>query len=471
MILLNHILKFFIMESRKKNDIIKVTFVLLLFLNLKISGQSDLLDDYINQGLTSNLALQQKQDSYEESIEKLREARGLFYPTVSLNARYTVAQGGRTIEFPVGDLLNPVYSTLNSLTGSNQFPNVENEEFNFYRPTEHETKLKVVQPIFNPTIHYNYKIKADLAQAKYADAGIYKRYLVAEIKTAYFNYLKTKQLNILLNNTRKLLEENKRVNEKLFANDKVTIDYIYRSETELSKLDQRKAEAIRMEQSAASYFNFLLNRPFDSEIKADTNSIIPQPAGSLDKLKDNALNTREELSMLESYSSAAYNNYKFNKAGKFPTLLGAVDYGFQGTNYSFTGKDDFLLASLVLRWDLFKGMQNNAKIQQAKLEQQITEKKYTELQLAIKLEITDAWYALQASEKSIQTSKLQVETTRKAFHIIEKKYNQGQASLIEYIDARTVMTNAQENYIIAKYTYLITYAEYERVTGIYDFTK
>ena len=40
----------------------------------------------------------------------------MFLPDISMNARYTVARGGRIIEFPVGDLLNPVYITLNMLT-------------------------------------------------------------------------------------------------------------------------------------------------------------------------------------------------------------------------------------------------------------------------------------------------------------------------------------------------------------------
>jgi hypothetical protein len=31
---------------------------------------------------------------------------------------YTLAAGGRTIELPIGDLLNDVYSSLENLTGS-----------------------------------------------------------------------------------------------------------------------------------------------------------------------------------------------------------------------------------------------------------------------------------------------------------------------------------------------------------------
>ena len=96
--------------------------------------------------MANNLALKQKEQNYLKSQNALREARSLFYPDLSLNARYTVAEGGRIIQFPIGDMMNPVYSTLNMLLASDQFPMQENQEFPFYRPTEHETKLSLVQP-------------------------------------------------------------------------------------------------------------------------------------------------------------------------------------------------------------------------------------------------------------------------------------------------------------------------------------
>ncbi len=182
----------------------------------------------------------------------------------------------------------------------------------------------------------------------------------------------------------------------------------------------------------------------------------------------NALKKRDELERIRNYINAAENNYKINSYNKYPTLFGALDYGFQGENYSFSSDDDFILASLVLRWDLFKGFQNNAKIQQAKIEQEILIKQYKELELLIQMEVINAFYALEAAEKEIVSVSRQLESSKKAFKIINRKYAEGQASLIEYIDARTNMTNTEENLIIANYDYLIKYAEYERVTGLYD---
>jgi outer membrane protein len=470
------------MEFLKKTRFISASVSALFLFTTFTVAQSGILDEYIREGLESNIALQQKLSSYDQSIQELRVARGLFFPSVSFNARYTVAQGGRTILFPLGDLLNDAYSTLNALSaihglidpktgGPVDFPMLENQEFKFYRPTEQETKIEVIQPIFNPQIYYNSRIKSDLMQVRQADAGAYKRQLVAEIKTSYYNYLKTIQMNKLIDNTRQLLEENIRVNEKLVENDKVTIDNVYRSRAELGKLEQKKAEAIQMEQTAAAYFNFLLNKPFESEIKIDEHLMMMEIKESVNVASENALKNREELLMLQGYWEVAHNNFKLNRSFKLPTLTGAMDYGFQGEEYRFTKDDDYMLASLVLRWDLFTGRQNDAKIQHAKIEQKMIEQKQDELESVIKLEVTNSWYAMQAAGKSIEAAELQVETTQKAFQIIARKYEQGQAGLIEFIDARTEMTNAEENLIVARYDYLISYADYERAAGLYQIEK
>ena len=47
--------------------------------------------------------------------------------------------------------------------------------------------------------------------------------------------------------------------------------------------------------------------------------------------------------------------------------------------------------------------------------------------------------------------------------MVDKKFREGQANLIEYIDARTTMTNAEQTLIINRYDYYIKYAEFERV--------
>src|SRR5262245_3591892 len=90
-------------------------------------GEFDtVVERYVAEGLRSNLSLQSETLEVERATQALAEARARFFPEVSLQARYTRAEGGREFSIPLGATLNPVYSTLNDLLAAQgqpaQFP-------------------------------------------------------------------------------------------------------------------------------------------------------------------------------------------------------------------------------------------------------------------------------------------------------------------------------------------------------------
>ena len=449
----------------------------IIFSFLSLNGQDSPLQGYIEKALKSNLKLKQKQSNYRKSTYALKEAKGLFYPKLSFNARYSVAEGGRTVDLPVGDMLNPVYASLNQITTAlaennltdRVFPprQIDNEEIEFLRPKEHETKLRLSQPIFNTDIYYNSKIKEEMTKVEQYNVEAYKRQLVSEVQTAYFNYLKTLEILEHLENTKKLIKENIRVNRKLFENDKVTKEKVYRAQTELKKWQQKKAEAVKAKQRARAYFNFLLNRELDTKVEIMKKQDIEMQILDREQATQQALKKREELLGLQTYENIAGKELKRKKANMLPTLNAAVDYGFQGSEYEFNKNQDFVLASVVLEWDLFHGGKNQNKIEQARLEKKIINQKQEELRNNIRLEVINAYYDLKAAGKAVEASRQEKQTAQKTFRITKKKYEQGKASLLELIDARNSMTEAGTDLIVNQYEFYGKYATYERVAAIY----
>ena len=96
-----------------------------------------IIDAYVHEGLQSNLALRAQTPEVERSAAALDAARARYFPEAALQARYTRAEGGRVIELPLGDALNPAYQTLNDLLVAQvqqpQFPVVQNEVIPFLR--------------------------------------------------------------------------------------------------------------------------------------------------------------------------------------------------------------------------------------------------------------------------------------------------------------------------------------------------
>jgi outer membrane protein TolC len=428
------------------------------------TAQNPVLEGYIKEGLNSNQALKQKQLDYANSLSALKEARGLFMPDVSFNARYTIARGGRTIEFPVGDLLNPVYSTLNMLTSSDLFPAIDNEAFPFLRPTEHETKLSLVQPIFSAEIIQNHRIQKQYTEIYRIDVERYKRELIKEITKAYYGYQKACNLVRLADTTYNLVKENLRVSQRLFDNDKVTIDAVYRSDSELGKVEVQRAQANNLQEASKAYFNFLLNRPLESAIDLAGESPAPL-AVSLEEASLLALERRDELQQIEQYRQLNRHVTDLHRGKNIPGLYGVIDYGFQGEEYSFTSEDDFVLASLVMRWNLFQGSVNHQQVQQSRIEGEKLKELYDETQQQIRLEVINHYYALQAAYESVQSARKQTRSALRAYELISRKYSEGQSPLLELIDARTSLTGAVANSIVAQSEYFSHLADFEYAIG------
>lgn len=454
----------------------KYFFILFISILFQLGfAQEDPLEHYIKIGLKSNLALKQQEFSLEQSIKVLNEARGLYFPSIDIGARYTRAGGGRDITFPIGDLVNPIYKTLNQLLEAQGYPpafpeDIPNQTIPFIREKEHETRIRLVQPLFQPAIWNNYGLKSDLNKIEELRTTMYKRQLVNEIKRAYFNYLKAAQVVDLYKRIKEVQTENLRVSEKLFEAGKATQDVVFRARAELSGTEQEQMNVENLQRQGRSYLNFIINRPLEKEILISDQAITQNPvAYDYESAKHHAFTNREEIEQIKQAISATGKNAAIVRSRYYPGLNAVVDYGFQGTEYRFNEHNDYWMASLVLEWNLFRGFQDNAKLEQVYLEKKKLSAREEEIRNQIELEVERIYDNLTVARKIIDVAKQQVESARSSFKIISKKYEEGVAAQVEYLDAQTTLANAAINAVISEYDYYITYANFERIVALYEF--
>jgi len=435
-------------------------------------AQDSVLVRYIEEGLKNNLALKQKEFSYRRSMAALREARGLFLPALSIEARYSRAGGGRIIDLPIGDLMNPVYGTLNALLQmlgqAPPFPtDLPNQRIPFLREKEQETKLRLVQPVFQPALLYNYSIRKGLAEIESLSRTAYGRQLAADIQTAYFNVMKTGRVVGLMIETRALLAEHVRVTESLFRNGKVTQAEVYRAKAELYGLDQEQADAERNRILAASYFNFLLNRSFTAVIEeTESSSAAAGPGWTADEAESLAVANREELKQLDRAIGLLGSKAAVSRTSFLPGITAVVDWGYWGEEYRFTERDDYWMASVVASWNLFNGFQDKYRTDQAKMEQR---EKRIELEAArnqIRMQAREAWENARVARKSLAAAGERLAAARKSFDLIERKYREGMSPQIELLSARNALTQAELNETVCEYDCRIRAAELEKVVAV-----
>ena len=450
-----------------KKTLLLLSAALLLWALWQRAFGQEVLNRYIQNGLDSNLALKQTSFNISKAQLDLDRARSLFYPQVNLSSQYTVSNGGRNIDLPLGDILNPVYSTLNQLTSSTKFPQLQNQSEQFLPNDFNDTKFEVTMPLYNPSIKLNRQLKEELISNYKADRDIYKRDLVKNIKQAYYQYLQAGKAVAIYTNALSTVNENLRFSEKLVKNNVATKDVVLKAKAQASQIQTSLIDAQQQQKNAAAYFNFLLNKNLDAAVETDSTLFL-QSNQQLSPDIDYTYH-REELSKLKSTEKVLQKNLQLSQAYKLPTLNAFYNVGFQGFGYKFNDNHFYQLAGLQLNWNIFKGNDNKLKEKQSQVDIDAIKNQYDDVQNQLRLQATTSYNSYIASLQSLRSSADEVQSATEAFRTIDKKYKEGLALQLEWTDARTQMTNAEIQYSLKQLNVLNKAAELERATATYKF--
>lgn len=432
-----------------------------------ISNAQAVLNKYIQAGIENNIALKQKNISVQKAKTALEIARSLFYPSVTVLADYTDGKGGRAIDIPIGDLLNPVYSTLNALTQSNSFPQVSNVKQDFFPHSFYDVKARTAMPLLNTDIYFNRQLKEESIKLQEYDRLAYQRTLVLEIKKAYYGYMSAADGIRIYNSILLLAGEALRVNESLIANGKGLPVHKLRIETEIAQLQVKLSEMQNKADEARRYFNFLLNRDNTDSIECDTVMKSTALAGSNDAIsgKHNAGSKREELLMLQTGNTLYGIALKMKEYKWVPVINAFADYGAQDSKWNY-GKDSrYYLYGVQLSLPVFEGFRTVNEQEEARLNLSENTLALTETERKLELAATSAKNNVTAAQVSVRFAEKQLETARAYYSLIAKGYKEGIHSMLEMTDARAQLTSAEMQYSVSLYTLLTETARYERETA------
>jgi outer membrane protein TolC len=430
-----------------------------------IYGQSKVLDDYIREAFSQNQGLKQQHFQLDKSLAALREAKGMFYPQVGLTGNYTKASGGRTIDIPVGDMLNPVYTTLNQLTGSQQFPQVGNQSFLLNPDNFYDVHLRTSLPLINTEIWYAQKIRKESITQQQAAVNVYKRKLVKDIKTAYYQYYQAGKAVEIYNTALLQVKENIRVNTSFLANGVTNSTALTRAQAEQQKIDASITDAQNKKQNALAYFNFLLNRDLQAPIMIDSSIFLAE--GMLPAPDNSISNTREELVQLTQQEKIASLFYRQSKSYMIPKLSTFIDLGSQGFNWTVDNKSRYYMWGVNLQWDLFAGGQRKYKAQQAAIDVSNLQAAYNETSASFQLEQQVAANNYRSAVASFHSAQQQLLLSEKYFANQSSVYKAGQLLYIELLDAQNQLTNARLQLSVAFAAVQTAIADIERTQASY----
>jgi len=439
-----------------------------LLISLLMAGsgafaQSTVLDQYIQSAFSNNKGLKDQNFQLTKSMLALQEAKSLFGPNVSLLGSYTKSSGGRTIDFPIGDIMNPVYNSLNQLTNSHDFKSLDNVHVQLNPDNFYDAKVRASLPLINAEIYYNQKIKKEQITQQQAAVNVYKRELVRDIKTAYYQYYQAAQAVSIYNNALSLINENIRINESMVRNGMRNNTALYRAQTEKEKTDADINKAINARQNAKAYFNFLLNRSLDENVTLDSSLLIT-PA----QLPGKDINDREELAQYKSATTAYRLNEQLQRAYLVPKLSTFIDLGSQGTGAKFNQDTRYYLFGLNLEWNLFASHKYKYKIKQAANDVQTIANAAAQTTDQLRLQLYEAVNNYQTATLNYKTAQSQLSFAERYYRDQMKVYKEGQLLYIELLDAQNQLTQARLQTAVAQAAVQTAYASVERAQASYN---
>jgi outer membrane protein TolC len=348
-------------------------------------------------------------------------------------------------------------------------------------------------PLINTDLQHNRQVSSEMINARRSDLDVYRRELVKQIRQAYYQYLQAGKAVEIYTNALGLVKENRRVSEKFVENRMATKEIVLRAQAQVSQVESSLIETKNQLRNATAYFNFLLNRPLDTEIMTDeklfslqTDSTrseagVSASAGtgvaasgligdaSALRLSPGVPTGREELAKLGSMQKILASNLRYSRNYLVPRLSVFYDVGFQGFGFRFNSDQFYQLAGVQLVWPLFKANDNKYKIRQSEIDVKAIGDQYRDLTHQLTLQVQISANDYYSAVEALRSLTDEVASARETYRLAERRFREGNAIQIELIDARTQMTGAELRYSLGRLTVLNRAADLERVTASYKF--
>ena len=438
--------------------VVIAAFVLLLAWPTRATAQASPLDSIARLAIARNLDLRQTRETEHQGALGVRQARGLFLPTLGVEARYSELNGA----IDLGDAINPAYAALNQLIGRNEFPTNIHQTL----PYKQETKLRTTLPLFNGALFANLAAARAIRDLRGAERAAATRRLDADARVAYLNYARAARAVDVYDATLPVVAENQRVAERLVGAGSATGDAVYRARAALADVEQQRAEAVRMRNAALGALNLLLDREADTPVAVLPDSLLPvERPLTLDEALT-AAQRREERFQSAAGSAAARAQGRAASATFLPSLALAADYGVQGSDYHFDRDHDAAIASVVLQWNLFNGGQDAMRREQAASARRAMALRSAETDRMIALDVRTAYEAVGVARQGLQAAAARLDAARRAFQLVDRRFAEGLAPHLEWSDARSQRTAAELNLVLSRYTMAARVVDLERAAAL-----
>jgi outer membrane protein TolC len=289
---------------------------------------------------------------------------------------------------------------------------------------------------------------------------IYQANLVQNIKVAYFNFCTAYTAIEVIKSSQGLVEQNLRDNQSLLKNGKGLPSSVLRAESEVENIIALLIEAESRKRNASNYVNFLLNKPVESDV------IFEEQQADLSKVSElmgeDDLSGRSEFLQIQTAETIQETAIKAGKNYWIPKVNTFADLGSQSFDWAFDQQSRYALWGLNFSVPIFQGGRNRNQIYRNELGLKSVQNQKALLENKLSLDLQLTKNEVKSNQATLRSAEKKLESSTAYFRLVDRGFKEGTNSLIEFIDARSQLTQASLQKAISSYNLLKSLAILER---------
>jgi len=293
--------------------------------------------------------------------------------------------------------------------------------------------------------------------------------LTRSVRSACYYLLLAGKLLEVHNDEVQALNAHKRDAEQFFSQGLIPPNDRLKADVALSNALQEQEFARANACKAGIGINRLLNRSLESELVIEDAPMPAQEYNDLAALSEKALNDRPILRLVDIRMEQLGLVKKISQSAWSPQISLVASYKKIGDNLRASNNEysnsDASYVGVQVEWNFWQSGKIRAEVNRARYQMNALEAKIEKLKAQVLEEVNDALLDCRVAHTNIATAEKALSQARENWRITDLQYQQQVATSSDVLDARSFLTQANNNYYRAVYGYLDAVGSLEWTIG------
>lgn len=406
------------------------------------------LQDCIQIALQNKADVKIAQDQVRVADAQLEAAWGDFFPSLNFSFR-----GSRNVQGQGRRFFSGIEFTAPAST----------REY-------YSSGLSLSQPIFTGgRLLYNRKyamLNSQQADVGYANA---KEQVIMGVITAYFQVLRAREFVRVYQTTLESSQAQVELVKERYNLGAVAQSDVYKAQTQagndrINLLQQQNTLSLQKRN-----LNLVMGRePMLPVLLPEFSYTTPQIPDQ-EVAQQQAVQANRNLEQFRLSIDMSRANLAIARSNLLPSLSASAGYDRSGfllaDLYRELDKNWSYSIGLNVSFPIFNGLQTRTQVATRKYQLSIAQQNYQDATLSVKMQVDNLIQQLHTYNEIISLNELNLQSAEEDLRLAKERYNIGQATLLDVLDAQASLTNAQRILVYAKFDAKTQEAQLEAAMG------